>query len=453
MPGAGRGGRGLRRGLQARGRRPARGGPRGAARAEPALVYCSISGYGAEGPLSDVPGHDVNYRAYAAALPPDAVSPEADELPVADMAAATMAAFAITAACPKARSTGVGDRIDLGMADVLADWVGTVPEATQRSGAGPVPGYGVYPTKDGQKITLGVVSEDRLWAATCHALGISEHADVPFIERLGRIGELDGAVTEAVAKLTRAEAVRVLSEAGAPVAPLLSHAEMLALDHFAHRRVHEEGPVRTTVHPPLPGGPAPGWTSIAGRPGDVRRAEKSGGIAPPFWHACDVSPRAMSPVLVGRSAELEELEDALAAAPGAVLVGGEAGVGKTRLIREFAQRVGERARVLVGGCLELGTDGLPFAPFTAVLRALVREIGTEGVAALRAAAATTGGLARLLPEFGEPDARRRLRRGARPAVRAGARRCWSGSPSSGRSSWSSRTPTGPTGPPATCWPS
>lgn len=231
----------------------------------PALVYCSISGYGAEGPLSDVPGHDVNYRAYAAALPPDAVSPEADELPVADMAAATMAAFAITAACLKARSTGVGDRIDLGMADVLADWVGTVPEATQRSGAGPVPGYGVYPTKDGQKITLGVVSEDRLWAATCHALGISEHADVPFIERLGRIGELDGAVTEAVAKLTRAEAVRVLSEAGAPVAPLLSHAEMLALDHFAHRRVHEEGPVRTTVHPPLPGGPVPGLDEHRGQ--------------------------------------------------------------------------------------------------------------------------------------------------------------------------------------------
>ncbi|XRQ05654.1 CaiB/BaiF CoA transferase family protein [Actinomadura welshii] len=220
----------------------------------PGLVYCSISGYGAEGPLSDVPGHDVNYRAYAAALPPGAVSPEADELPVADMAAATMAAFAITAACLKARATGAGDRIDLGMADVLAHWVGTVPEATQRSGAGPVPGYGVYPTKDGRKITLGVVSEDRLWDATCRALGIDEHADVPFIERLGRIGELDAAVTAAVAKLTRAEAVEVLTAAGAPVAPLLSHAEMLGLDHFAARKVQAEGPVRTTVHPPLPEG-------------------------------------------------------------------------------------------------------------------------------------------------------------------------------------------------------
>lgn len=107
---------------------------------------------------------------------PDAVSPEADELPVADMSAATMAAFAITAACLKARETGTGDRVDLGMADVLAHWVGTVPAATRRSGAGPVPGYGVYPTKDGHRITLGVVSEERLWDATCRALGIGEHA-------------------------------------------------------------------------------------------------------------------------------------------------------------------------------------------------------------------------------------------------------------------------------------
>ncbi|MEU8797166.1 CoA transferase [Spirillospora sp. NPDC048819] len=221
----------------------------------PGLVYCSVSGYGAEGPLADVPGHDINYRAYAAAMPPDAVSPEADELPIADMSAATMAAFAITAACLKARATGVGDRIDLGMADVLAHWVGTVPEATRRSGAGPVPGYGVYPAKDGRKITLGVVSEDRLWAATCRALGIGEHADVPFAERLGRIGELDAAVTAAVGKLTGAEAIERLTEAGAPVAPVLSRAEMLGLGHFAQRRIQAEGPVRTTVHPPLPEGP------------------------------------------------------------------------------------------------------------------------------------------------------------------------------------------------------
>ncbi|GAA3681282.1 hypothetical protein GCM10022224_051940 [Nonomuraea antimicrobica] len=124
----------------------------------------------------------------------------------------------------------------------------------------------------------------------------------------------------------------------------------------------------------------------------------------------------MSPLFVGRARELTALGDALARAragvSSTVLVGGEAGVGKTRLIKEFAARRAGDARVLVGGCLELGTEGLPFAPFTAVLRGLVRELGSDGVAAL-VPGGNARGLARLLPEFGEPgkdgaEARARL---------------------------------------------
>ena len=94
-----------------------------------------------------------------------------------------------------------------------------------------------------------------------------------------------------------------------------------------------------------------------------------------------------SPVLVGRSGQLSVLRDALAEAgrgqPGTVLVGGEAGVGKSRLLAEFAARSrGAGSRVLTGGCLELGADGLPFAPFAAVLRELVRDLGAAGVAEL-----------------------------------------------------------------------
>ena len=110
----------------------------------------------------------------------------------------------------------------------------------------------------------------------------------------------------------------------------------------------------------------------------------------------------VSPILIGRTRELDRLGAALAGAPGTVLLGGEAGVGKTRLIREFGTRAQDTGtRLLIGGCIELGA-GLPFAPFTAVLRGLVREIGTDGVSALLPASAATG-LARLLPEFGEPE--------------------------------------------------
>ncbi|MEU4832991.1 AAA family ATPase [Streptosporangium sp. NPDC023615] len=114
---------------------------------------------------------------------------------------------------------------------------------------------------------------------------------------------------------------------------------------------------------------------------------------------------AVSPLFIGRTTELAVLERALgrarAGSASTVFVGGEAGVGKTRLVREFARRSGE-AMVLIGGCLELGTEGLPFAPFTAVLRSLARDLGHDGVAALLPGG-TARGLARLLPEFGEPE--------------------------------------------------
>ena len=86
-----------------------------------------------------------------------------------------------------------------------------------------------------------------------------------------------------------------------------------------------------------------------------------------------------------------------------MLLGGEAGVGKSRLMSEFAARASAAgARILTGGCVELGADGLPFAPFTAVLRELVRDLGPDGVAALLPGGVTHD-LARLLPEFGSAD--------------------------------------------------
>jgi DNA-binding NarL/FixJ family response regulator len=119
-----------------------------------------------------------------------------------------------------------------------------------------------------------------------------------------------------------------------------------------------------------------------------------------------VSSCAVSPVFVGRIQHLALLDDALAAASkgegAAVLIGGEAGVGKSRLVSEFASRAASRSgRVLIGGCMELGSVGLPFAPFTAVLRQLVRDLGAAGVSELLPGQASRE-LARLLPELGEP---------------------------------------------------
>ncbi|MFC5660679.1 helix-turn-helix transcriptional regulator [Streptomyces nogalater] len=121
-----------------------------------------------------------------------------------------------------------------------------------------------------------------------------------------------------------------------------------------------------------------------------------------------VETRSVSPVFVGRTAELATLHDALARAdaaePQALLLGGEAGVGKTRLVEELAAAaVGRGAVVAVGGCVEIGADGLPFAPFSAALRALRDALPEEFGAA---AAGQEEELARLLPDLGEAGAGR-----------------------------------------------
>jgi predicted ATPase len=118
-----------------------------------------------------------------------------------------------------------------------------------------------------------------------------------------------------------------------------------------------------------------------------------------------VSHGAVSPVFAGRDTELAVLADMFEAAaggtPGTVLVGAEAGGGKSRLAMEFTARVRNRARVLAGGCVELSAAGLPYAPFAAALRELVRERGAAEVTALLPGQAP-GELAELLPGFGAP---------------------------------------------------
>ncbi|MEU5366119.1 AAA family ATPase [Streptomyces sp. NPDC005925] len=121
-----------------------------------------------------------------------------------------------------------------------------------------------------------------------------------------------------------------------------------------------------------------------------------------------VETRSVSPVFVGRAAELDTLRDALARAEGgepqALLIGGEAGVGKTRLVEEFTAAAARRGAVVaVGGCVGAGADGLPFAPFSTALRALLRALPGQVAAA---AAGQEDGLARLLPELGTAAAGR-----------------------------------------------
>jgi ATP/maltotriose-dependent transcriptional regulator MalT len=109
---------------------------------------------------------------------------------------------------------------------------------------------------------------------------------------------------------------------------------------------------------------------------------------------------------VGRGAELNALtaalESALAGDPAVVLVGGEAGIGKTRLVEEAASRARERGtRVLSGSCIELGGEGLPLSPLVDALRTLMRIMDPDELDRFLGPARLE--LARLLPEL-DPEA-------------------------------------------------
>ena len=115
--------------------------------------------------------------------------------------------------------------------------------------------------------------------------------------------------------------------------------------------------------------------------------------------------RVSSRRLVGRDQELSLLLElarrANEGAGGAALVLGEAGIGKSRLVSEFARRAGEQgALVLVGDCVDLAEAELPYAPIVGALRGVVRERSERDLAKLFGGA--RGELARLLPELGEP---------------------------------------------------
>jgi predicted ATPase len=86
-----------------------------------------------------------------------------------------------------------------------------------------------------------------------------------------------------------------------------------------------------------------------------------------------------------------------------VLLAGDAGVGKTRLLDELAHQAGQRgAQVMVGGCLEVGDVGLPYVPVITALRSVAGA--GDGGQLLRSVAEGLSGLGLLLPELAEEAA-------------------------------------------------
>jgi alpha-methylacyl-CoA racemase len=219
----------------------------GVRRVNPSIVYCSISGYGQDGALADVPGHDVNYQSWAGTLEPRSQDdePVVPRPPIADLAGGAYAALAVCAALVRRSTTGEGESIDVSMTDVLASWTGAVPPLTLPDGqevGGQVAGYGTFRTADGGWLALGVISENHFWTGLTRTLGMEDAASLSFPERLAVGTQLTARLADSIAERERDELVRELAAAGVPASPVLSQDEMLRADHFRDRGTVVDGP-------------------------------------------------------------------------------------------------------------------------------------------------------------------------------------------------------------------
>jgi DNA-binding CsgD family transcriptional regulator/tetratricopeptide (TPR) repeat protein len=116
--------------------------------------------------------------------------------------------------------------------------------------------------------------------------------------------------------------------------------------------------------------------------------------------------RVSSPQIIGRAEALAALSSALARAdegePAVVLVSGEAGVGKTRLVKEALRgESGSGAHLLWGECVATGNGELPYAPIVGALRPLARSL--RGADASEVLGGAREELARLLPALGRVE--------------------------------------------------
>jgi crotonobetainyl-CoA:carnitine CoA-transferase CaiB-like acyl-CoA transferase len=159
----------------------------------PRIVYCSLSGYGQDGPYSTFPGHDINYIAMAGVLGLIGSSQGPPVIPlnlIADFAGAALyGALGISVALVARGRTGRGQYVDIAYMDgaiSLTSWFssgyffdGSMLNRGESWLHGAYPYYGVYETKDGKYITIGCL-EPHFWENLCRLLGKEEYIPYGF---------------------------------------------------------------------------------------------------------------------------------------------------------------------------------------------------------------------------------------------------------------------------------
>ncbi|MBT5895605.1 MAG: CoA transferase [Rhodospirillaceae bacterium] len=216
------------------------------------IIYCSISGYGQQGPMAGKAAYDGAIQAASGMMSvtgtPDSGPLRVGYMPV-DVPTGITASFAIASALFRRSHTGEGQYLDVSMLDSAMTLLGPniakytmAGMNTERVGNAPPTSQGTgdtWPTKDGH-IQMTVIT-DKMTAKMCDAFGRPDLTDDPrFATTEGRVehaAEIKPIIGDILATKTTAEWTAILGPAGVPVAPVHSLEQLMDYPQLDHRGV------------------------------------------------------------------------------------------------------------------------------------------------------------------------------------------------------------------------
>lgn len=224
----------------------------------PGLVYCSISGFGADSPLREKPAFDIVAQALSGIMSVNREAggtPNRLGIPMGDMAGGIYALFGILAAMVERQTTGKGQRVDISMLDGLIGMLGYLAQIYFVTGKAPEPvgtkhtsivPYGAYPTSDGHVIVACLT--EQFWCNFAKALDlpdlVSDERFCEYARRLENREPLEAIIEERMKKDDTGYWLARLQEYDVPSAPILDVGQAL---EQAHTR--ERGLIDTACHP------------------------------------------------------------------------------------------------------------------------------------------------------------------------------------------------------------
>jgi crotonobetainyl-CoA:carnitine CoA-transferase CaiB-like acyl-CoA transferase len=210
-------------------------------RANPRLIYCSLSGYGQDGPYREVKAYDLLVQGESGILLTNGTpeQPAKVGLPITDLIAGMHAALGIVAALLRRDQTGEGAYLDIGMLESAASWLAYYPHHRWHAGEEPPRSgmrhqylcpYGPFLASDGRYVNV-VVASDPDWRRFCSALRKPEWADDPRFAtipaRAKARRELEALIQETIASASSEVWLERLSEAELPHGRVRSIEEVL----------------------------------------------------------------------------------------------------------------------------------------------------------------------------------------------------------------------------------